>query len=90
MKTPIAIVKEIEIGLEISDIADAFAAMTDDEQARFFVLVAQRFGEHTEHGGVPGMQTYAIGRHLATCDCANNDAREFLREIVSAMDSRPS
>lgn len=86
MNAPVSITLPLEVPLTLETLADAFSQLTDDEQARFFVLVADRFSHHT---GIPGIQTFAIGRHLRDCECSTEAAREFLREIVSSMDSRP-
>jgi hypothetical protein len=70
----------------VSALAEAFAALSDDEQAAFFVEVAAVAA--TWEGGFSGSawQWWRVGRHLRTCPCATEEARELVRAIVRALD----
>jgi hypothetical protein len=67
------------------DVAEEFCQLTDDEQAKFFTHVARIMASWPVVAGAV-FQAHAIGRHLATCECSTEAARELIRNIVSAMD----
>jgi hypothetical protein len=71
-------------------LAEEFCKLDDDAQAQFFVHVARiaetwsntsRFGSAAAY-----WQASAIGRHLATCECSTEEAREFVRTVAAAME----
>lgn len=63
-------------------LAEIFCQMDDEEQAQFFIEVSKIFS--TWPGG-GGMQTYVIGRHLATCECSGEIARDLIRDIANSI-----
>lgn len=72
---------DVEITLTPRQLAEAFCAMNDEQQAQVFVETASISSTwKTDLGG--GWQWWSVGRHLATCDCSNRDAREIVREIA--------
>lgn len=83
-----AIAKTFDVFLSVADIAEAFCQMDDDEQARFFVEVARIMEAYP--GPAAGLlQRGAIARHLSTCECATELAREWLRDITSSLEESP-
>ncbi len=73
----------VEVVLEPADLAKAFIEMNDEEQVDFFVEVARLMADWPAHARE--MQKHYIARHLATCDCATDAAREMLCDIVDTM-----
>lgn len=61
-------------------LAEAFARLSDDDQAQFFIEVASIAAEWAP-GGIH--QWYAVGRHLATCSCSTPEARDLVRDIAA-------
>jgi len=78
--------KEVPIQLTVADLAAAFCELDDDSQARFFVECARIGRTFEQSANSPGRgdlwQWSAIGRHLATCTCATDGAREMVRIIA--------
>jgi hypothetical protein len=66
-------------------LAEEFCKLDDDTQAQFFTHVARIMASWPVVAGAV-FQAHAIGRHLATCECSTEAARELIRNIVSAMD----
>ena len=64
-------------------VASMFCEMDDDAQAQFFVHVANIMNRWGNDKAC--MQIYAIGKHMRTCTCVTDDAREWLRDLVSEM-----
>lgn len=77
---------EVDISLDL--IAQCFTHLTDDEQAQFFVKVAE-YAER-DYPASPEQQWWYVGRHLRTCECSTEAARDLLRAIVAAMDCPPA
>lgn len=75
---------ETEVTLDIDVAAKWFAGLNDDEQARFFVAVAEAIAVPHQQAET---QWIAIGNHLATCKCCTEEAREMIRSIVYGMDN---
>ncbi len=71
----------IRITVDVDHLAEQFAALTDDAQAQFLCVVADRLGRDAD------VQADSIGRHLATCSCATEGGRRFVRAIVEAMEA---
>lgn len=77
----------LEFTLSVKDLAAAWWSISDQLQADFFVEVARLAARDDPRA----MQPWYIGRHLRDCPCATEEARHFLREIVSAIDApRPA
>lgn len=67
-------------------LAEAFAEMSDEGQAQFFIEVAdvaRGWGVH------PHAQWYLAGRHLATCKCSTDEARELVATIARGAAAGP-
>jgi hypothetical protein len=73
---------EVEVLVDVAFLAEQFAALTDDAQAQFLCIVAAKLGPTAA-----GNQAFHIGRHLIRCECSTDAGREFVREIVTAMDN---
>lgn len=84
-------VARLKIGsvVELSplQIAEAFCQLGDEEMAQVFIEAA-RIAEawrDTDPKASPGMQFYLVGRHLRTCECSTEEARELIREIGNGI-----
>ncbi len=75
------------VDVDIPLIAKIFAAMSDDDQAQFFIEVARIAKEWPTQLGGPSYQWWLIGSHLRNCSCSTNEAREMIREIAQAVES---
>ncbi len=70
------------IRLDIPAVATWFCALTDDQQARFFVVVA----EQAKSWPLPqSYQRYQLGSHLRNCTCSSEEARDMIREIMNGL-----
>lgn len=72
----------------IRQLAESFCDMDDDQQAKFFVEVARIM--NAWGGAKLYTQAYYIGRHLRTCACSTDDARELVRLIADATTGEAS
>jgi aminoglycoside phosphotransferase (APT) family kinase protein len=77
--------KTLEIELSVDEIAFAFCELDDDAQAQFFVNVARIMRTWKSQAGWD-WQAWKIGRHLRTCSCVTDDAREVVRAIANGLD----
>lgn len=82
-ETKLRITTEVEITLTVEQIAAAFWDLDDDAQAQVFVNVA-RLAKESAGGGLN--QAYAIGRHLAECECSTDEARAFVGAIWQGLE----
>lgn len=73
---------EVEIEVNVEHLAERFAALTDDAQAQFLCIAAAKLGPTAA-----GNQAFHIGRHLIKCECSTEAGREFVRDIVIAMEN---
>lgn len=74
----------VTIDLDIKTAAKWFSALSDEQQADFFVEVAEA-AKQWKCQGRWGYQFWLTGRHLRDCDCSNDDARQLIREIAEGM-----
>jgi hypothetical protein len=74
----------ITVELSPDKIAEAFCELDDDAQAQFFVSMARIMRSWKTPAGWT-VQAWNIGRHLATCTCVTEDAREVVREIACGL-----
>lgn len=72
-----------EIDLDIKTAAKWFAHLSDDEQCRFLVAVAE---EAKAYPSNPDNQWYYLGGHLKSCSCSTEEAREMVRRWVYWID----
>ena len=63
-------------------LAMEFCKMDDDQQAKFFIEVARIMDSWG--AGKRDNQAWHVGRHLATCQCATPEAREFVTTLSAA------
>lgn len=69
-------------------LAEQFCELDDDQQAKFFVAVAEIMdGWNDRYFGSAAsyMQASLIGSHLATCSCSTEGARDFVRHVFEGM-----
>lgn len=75
---------ETEVDLNVELAAQVFANLDDEQQADFIIQVAE-----IAKGWGPGKawyQWFTIGRHLATCDCSTQEARDMILEIARGIE----
>lgn len=75
----------LKVHVHAAQIAQAFAEMDDEEQAQFFIEVAKIA---STWDGRTFQQWYSVGRHLATCECSNDEARELVQELAQGVNSQ--
>ena len=73
----------VDVSMTVEQLAGLFVDLDDDSQAKFFVEVARLMQSWKPHER--DMQLLYIGRHLRDCGCSTDDARDLLRNIVTAM-----
>lgn len=78
------VTRTLEIELTVEDVAAWFAGVDDETQAQFFIEVAKHAASWKAHGGY---QWYSVGRHLRTCECSTEAARELIRTIHSGVET---
>lgn len=76
------ILSEVRVDVTPAMLAQAFAAMSDEDQAQFFIDVAA-VAETWGPGNFP--QWFAVGRHLAKCECSNEQARQLVEDIAGGI-----
>jgi hypothetical protein len=69
----------LDVPLTPLNIAEAFAAMNDEEQAQFFVEVAAIMGRWG--ADARDRQVHYIAGHLQTCACATDEVRVMVRGL---------
>lgn len=70
--------------IEVRQVAERFAQMDDDAQAKFFVKVARIMDSWPKPSHGRDGQAWYIGRHLATCACSTQSARDLIAMIHQA------
>lgn len=77
--------KQISARVEFTPkmLAEIFADMSDEQQAQFFIDLAEDAKSWPTGGH---MQWYLVGRHLATCSCSTYEARELVAAIARGAD----
>lgn len=73
-----------EIDLTIDAAAEWFAALDDDQQAKFFVAVAEKAKGWPRPAD---FQWSAVGAHLRTCKCSTEEARNLIQCIAEGMEN---
>lgn len=76
----------VKVPISVLHLAEIFANMDDDKQARFFVAVAGIM-EKWERSGAAESQAYYIGGHLRNCECSTEEARQFIRNIAHGIET---
>ena len=84
--TTIRVTTDIELDIETA--AKWFAALNDDDMAKFFCAVAEKVKGWPHPAMSPQMMWAYVGEHLATCECSTEDGRNMLRDIVHFMEQR--
>lgn len=89
-KREIEVAAKIEITPEI--LARMFWELDDEDQAAVLNAIPRVAAEAVEenrrqggHWGDPSMQWFAVGSHLATCDCVSDEARAFVADVFEGM-----
>lgn len=75
--------REINIIATPAELAEAFCDMNDEQQAQFFIDVAE-IGRSFRGLGA-GYQWWLVGKHLKTCACSTEDARDLILEIAKGI-----
>lgn len=80
MKIPVTMTTEIDVTPRL--LAELFCGMDDEQQAQFFIdasAVARRWNN------VADWQWFTVGRHLKTCACSTEDARDMVLSIADGL-----
>lgn len=75
----------VDVVLTPLQLAEEFCEMSDEQQAQFFIEAA-RLGHEWDEGADPAGQWLAVGRHLRTCSCSTEAAREMVYFIARGSD----
>lgn len=78
----------VETTLEPRQLAELFCALTDEEQAQFFIEAASVARETFTPMG-PWWQWTKVGEHLRDCTCSTDDGRQMVRDIADGIASTP-
>lgn len=81
-------VVRVEVPVEMTPrlVAEAFAEMNDEQQAQVFIEVAAiAAGWATESPCLTAPQWWMVGRHLRTCSCSTDEARQLVRDIAQGI-----
>ena len=85
----IEVVTKVRLSIEL--VAQWFANLDDDAQARFFVAVCEEAKKWPKgSGGLnfgPSYQWYLIGSHLRNCACSSDAARDMIREMHGGLET---
>lgn len=74
---------KVKITVDIQLLAQWFAGVDDDTQAKFFVAVCE---EAKNWGSVyQGQQWYAVGSHIRNCKCSSDLARNMIEELYNGL-----
>jgi len=75
---------DIDIKITPVQLAEAFCEMYDEDQAQFFIECARIASTWKVPPTI--FQWHSVGRHLKTCSCSNDDARDMVREIAQGIE----
>lgn len=78
----VEIVTKTKITLDTETAAQWFCGLTDEGQADFFIEVAKQAQSWERYHAD---QWWYVGRHLRTCSCSTDDAREVVRSLYSGL-----
>ena len=82
----VEIVTTTKIRLDVETVAKWFSGLSDEQQADFFIEVAKLAQAWPGHGND---QWWFVGRHLRTCSCSTDEAREMVRSLHSGLTHKP-
>lgn len=74
----------VKVPISIQRLAEIFAHMDDDKQAKFFVAAAEimkTWGQFKFES-----QAQYIGGHLRNCKCSTEEARDLIRNIAIGLE----
>jgi hypothetical protein len=74
----------LDLHLSPLQLAEAFCDLSDEQQAQFFIEAAHIARETWEQPAT-FLQWREVGKHLGSCDCSTDDARELVRDIAEGM-----
>lgn len=82
----VTIEKKFVVSLTVKELATAFAGLDDEQQAQFFIDVASEAAEwKDEPGAMTFDQWYGVGRHLRTCECSTDAARDLVMRLADGV-----
>lgn len=82
--TAVEITTKTTIKIDLKSAAEWFANLSDERQADFFVEVAEA-SKKWECQGRWTEQYWLVGKHLRTCECSTDDARDLVRELAAGL-----
>jgi hypothetical protein len=74
----------VEVKLTPAQLAEVFCEWDDEKQAQFFIEAANIAG--TWEGGGAAVQFRLVGRHLVTCACSSEGARDVVRDLAAGIE----
>lgn len=80
MSAKITVTTEVELSITVA--AQWFSNLDDEAQADFFIKVAEL---SKPWGALWTQQYYLVGRHLATCQCSTDEARQLVESISEGL-----
>jgi hypothetical protein len=83
----VEVVTKTTLAIDMKVAAEWFSALTDEQQADFFIEVARLSAEWGCRGHW-GEQYYLVGRHLRDCECSTENAREMVRSLADGLTNR--
>lgn len=82
-KTSITVTTEID--LDVKTAAAWFAGLDDEQQAQFFIDVAEAA---KAWDGAQSSQWFFVGRHLRDCECSTYEARDLIESIAGGIQQK--
>lgn len=78
----VEIVTKTKLTLDVQVAAKWFCGLSDEQQADFFIAVAKE----AESWDQPQWdQWWLVGKHLRTCSCSTDEARELVHHLYRGL-----
>ena len=76
----------VDLTLTPAQLAEQFCDYDDEAQAQFFIEIARIIKTCDNAGGT--IHWLSVGRHLSTCTCSTQDARDLVYEMARDISFR--
>lgn len=73
----------VDVTIGPAELAARFCELNDEDQAQFFIECAKQMATWPAYNRMG--QLSSIGRHLVTCKCSNEDARDVVTQIAESI-----
>lgn len=74
----------VDLQLTPAQLAAALCDLDDEQQAQVFIEAA-RIAQAWPSAVARTMQWWSVGKHLATCACSTEEARDLVRDIAAGV-----